>query len=485
MTEQASLSGIGNATSHAGVSRRRHRAHRPHMIYVAIGFPPAAKSSAYRLRATANQFCAAGWDVTVLTIGERAWRREFGLDHSLRAGVDPRVRVVELPLARADLETDLRTFSERRALRPGAWIADHHKRNIAMFPEPVFGGWRFALEKALLAEHKKSPADLVVTTCAPYVGLAATWKLWQTAKVPYVVDFRDGWSIDVVNGKEAFEPDSAAGQWERRLFLHATALWFVNEPIANYYCERYPEVAARISVARNGYDDDSVPPEIRRPSAEDGLVFGYLGTTSFAPVILDSALTAWRIARRRDPVLARSRLVFRGHTGAGALRGANSHVDLLKAAVEDGVSFAGPVAKAQVGATYGEWDALVLLLTGGKYMTSGKVYEFMASGLPIVSVHEIDHDATTVLTGHPLWTGPVGLDINRLADAYIEAGRLALTATDDMRAAAREYARPNARAAQLGPVVRRITETVAPHALSVDSAPTGTASMPASESVPS
>jgi glycosyltransferase involved in cell wall biosynthesis len=466
MTEQAKSSGTGIAHAHGGVSRRRaHTQHRPHVIYVAIGFPPAAKSSAYRLRATANQFCEAGWDVTVLTIGERAWHREFGLDQSLRAGVDPRVRVVELPLAREDLETDLRTFSERRALKPGTWIADHHKRNSAMFPEPVFGGWRFALEKALLGLHKKTPADLVVTTCAPYVGLAATWKLWQTAKVPYVVDFRDGWSIDVINGKEAFAVDSVAGEWERRLFLNATALWFVNEPIAEYYRKRYPEVAARVSVARNGYDDDSVPPEIRRPSAEDGLIFGYLGTTTFPPVILDSALTAWRIARRRDPVLARSQLVFRGHTGAGALRGANSHVNLLKAAVEDGVSFAGPVPKAEVGATYGGWDALVLLLTGGKYMTSGKVYEFMASGLPIVSVHEIDHDATTVLTGHPLWTGAVGLDINRLADAYLEAGQMALTATDEMRAAARANALPYARASQLGPVIRRITEMVAPYAL--------------------
>ena len=428
MTEQAKSSGTGIAHAHGGVSRRRtHRQRRPHVIYVAIGFPPAAKSSAYRLRATANQFCAAGWDVTVLTIGERAWHREFGLDHSLRAGVDPRVRVVELPLAREDLETDLRTFSERRALKPGAWIADHHKRNSAMFPEPVFGGWRFALEKALLAEHKKTPADLVVTTCAPYVGLAATWKLWETAKVPYVVDFRDGWSIDVINGKEAFTADSVAGEWERRLFLSATALWFVNEPIAEHYRAALPGGRRAHFGRAQWLRRRQRAAEIRRPSAEDGLIFGYLGTTTFPPVILDSALTAWRIARRRDPVLARSRLVFRGHTGAGALRGANSHVNLLRSAVEDGVSFAGPVPKAEVGATYGGWDALVLLLTGGKYMTSGKVYEFMASGLPIVSVHEIDHDATTVLTGHPLWTGAVGLDINRLADAYIEAGQMALT----------------------------------------------------------
>jgi hypothetical protein len=432
---------------------------RPHVIYLAIGFPPAAKSSAYRLRATANEFCAAGWDVTVLTIGQRAWHREFGLDHTLSEGVDRRVRVVELPLVREDLETDLRAFSEKRALRPGVWIADHHNRNKAMFPEPVFGGWRFALENALLSQHRRHPADLVVVSCAPYVGLAATWKLWETARVPYVVDFRDGWSIDVINGKEAFAADSIAGQWERRLFMNATALWFVNDPIADFYRERYPEAAARIAVARNGYDDDSVPSRVRRSMASDELVFGYLGTTTFPPFVLDSALTAWRIARRRDPVLARARFEFRGHTGAGALRGGNSHVDLLKSGI-DGVSFDGSVPKAQVGDTYGRWDVLVLLLTGGKYMTSGKVYECMASGLPVMSVHEIDHDATTVLTGHPMWIRAVGLDVNLLAQSYIDAAKMAIGATDELRDSARAHARPYARSAQLEPVIRDITDRV-------------------------
>ncbi len=44
------------------------------------------------MRETANQFAAQGWDVTVVTIVQEAWEREFGLDHTLSEQVDPASR---------------------------------------------------------------------------------------------------------------------------------------------------------------------------------------------------------------------------------------------------------------------------------------------------------------------------------------------------------------------------------------------------------
>lgn len=436
---------------------------RPHAIYLAIGFPPAAKSSAYRLRETANQFVAQGWDITVITICQQAWEREYGLDHTLSEKVDPRVRVVELPLIREDLETDIRAFSEERSLDPAGWIKRLRKREQKAFPEPVFGGWRYELEKAVLRLHREHPADLLLASCAPYVNLAATWKLWEEHKVPFAVDFRDGWSLDVIGGGEAFTRDSVSGRWESTVLEHAQAVWCVNDPIAGFYRERYPHLAERVHVVRNGYDEDSLPDiSGRSPDPAAGLTFGYLGSVNFSPAFLESVLDAWRIARRDDPLLARSRFEVRGHIGAGAAREANRHMDLLKEAAVDGVSFGGPVPKAELAATYGSWDALVLMLVGGRFVTSGKVYEFMASGLPVLSAHDIEHDASNVLAGHPLWTGAVGLEPHRLAHSFTEAGRLAVKATDADRAAARELARRFARPAVIAPAVRHLTELVRP-----------------------
>jgi glycosyltransferase involved in cell wall biosynthesis len=435
---------------------------RPHAFYLAIGFPPAAKSCAYRMRETANQLYAAGWDVTVITICQEAWEREFGLDHSLSADVHPAVRIVELPLMREELDTEIRGFSRDRAIDPGAWHAQAKADQLSTFPELVFGGWRPALEEAILDLHRRDPADLLVTTCGPYVNIAATWKLWEAYQVPYVVDFRDGWSIDVVRGVVPFEVDSVAGQWEKKTLEQALEVWCVNEPIADHYRERYPSIADRVHVVRNGFDPSSIPAANRRPDPEAGLHFGYLGTMTFGHDLLASVLDAWRKARAEDPVLARSTFELRGHIGAGSSRQDNAYMELLAAAADDGVTFAGPVPKAQVATVYGSWDVIVFIATGGRYVTSGKVYEAFASGMPVVSAHSVEHDASVVLAESTMWTGAVGHDPQRLAELFRTAARMALEATDEQRAATRAAAAKYARAAQIEPAVRRITAAVRP-----------------------
>jgi glycosyltransferase involved in cell wall biosynthesis len=284
--------------------------------------------------------------------------------------------------------------------------------------------------------------------------------LWQEHRVPYAVDFRDGWSIDVIRGTEAFSRDSVRGRWEDRVLAKALAVWCVNEPIAQFYRDRYPQLASGVRVVRNGYDRDSIPARVLTPDPAAGLTFGYLGSVNFPAAFLRSVLAGWRLAREADPVLARSTFEVRGHIGAGHAREDNDHVELLRAAAADGVTFAGPVAKAEVAGTYGRWDALVLMLVGGGYVTSGKVYEFMATGLPVLSAHEADHDAGNALAGHPLWTGAVGIDPERLADAFVRAGRMAQEATEAQRATARARADRFARDAQLVPAVRELTALV-------------------------
>ncbi len=449
---------IANPRAASRAPKPESRSRRPHAIYLAIGFPPAAKSCAYRMRETANLLAGMDWDVTVVTIADSSWEREFGLDYTLSDAVDPRIQIMKLPLVREDLETDIRAFSEQRSLDPQGWIAGLRKRAQAQFPEPVFGGWRDALENGVLRVHREHPADLLVTTCAPYVNLAATWRLWEEAGVPYVVDFRDGWSIDVIDGSEAFAPASVAGKWERKVLDQALAVWCVNDPIAQFYRDRYPHLAERVRVVRNGFDADSIPEVARRPNDGEGLTFGYLGSVNFAPAVLDAVLTGWQFAAESDPVIAKSRFEVRGHIGAGALRGVNPHRELLKAAEPWGVSFGGPVAKSDVAETYARWDALVLILVGGRYVTSGKVYEYAASGLPIVSAHDVDHDAVSILSGYPFWTGAVGLQPKRLAESFVRAARFALDATDEQRQAARRFAHAFTRRHQLEPALQEAIE---------------------------
>lgn len=432
----------------------------PHLIHLAIGFPPAAKSSTFRLRETANLFAELGWDVSVITLHEEAWMRESGIDRSLSAGVHPNVDVIELPIGRTDLEPNIRTYSKLRARHPKRWQAQERRRELAIFPEPVFGSWRPALEEAVTSIHARKPADLVIASSAPYTTLAAAWKPWEDHRVPYVVDFRDGWSINVLNGREAFPLDSPAGQWEHKVIGHAEALWTVNRPIQQWYQERYPERADRVRVVRNGFDP--MPMATRGDRDPDlGLTFGYIGTASFSAAQLKALLAGWRAAREIEPVLARSTLEFRGHFGISMGRGMTTVARMIHEAEDDGVFYGGPVPKAEVGEVYSGWDAGVLLLAGGTYVTSGKVYEYLASGLPIMSAHAAEHAAVEVLEGYPLWVPPPPeWSAENAVVSFVKTARMALTTTDDDRGKAREHAEQYSRRAVMEPAVREIAALV-------------------------
>jgi hypothetical protein len=406
--------------------------------------------------------------VTAVTIHDAGWEREFGVDPSQSVGVHPRVRVVKLPLSREDLEPDIRTYSELRARQPRKWLAELRKREVESFPEIVFGSWRVALEEGVLTVHADRPADLMLVSPAPNAGLAAAWRLWSERDVPYGVDYRDAWSLNVLTGEEAFPVDAPAGEWESRVIEHAIAVWCVNDAIADFYRNRYPKVADRVRTVQNGFDSLVVPKQIRRPDVERGLTYGYIGTANFPADMLRPLVEGWRRARATDALLERSRLVFRGHFGAGLARGATRHVAMITSGATDGVSYEGPVAKRDLAHVYGQCDALVLILAGGRYVTAGKTYEYAASGLPIMSVHAGWHGATEILEDYPLWVPPpVPLDADNVAESFLATARLVIKTTDDQRARAAEYGGSYERRAMLGPAVRALTEAIAGETTSV------------------
>lgn len=433
----------------------------PHLIYLAYGFPPAAKSGSYRMRALANAFAEDGWDVTAVSLADDSWHREMGLDLTMLEGLHPRVRRVAIPVAREDLEPDLRLWSKDRATDPDAWRTAFLERSQGPFPEPVFGLWREAFEQAVAQVHAERPADLLLASPMPYITLAAARHLQSTAGVPYVVDYRDGWCVDVVTGETAFDAGSPRGLLEADALGHASQVWFVNGRIRDFYAARHPGVADRMRVVRNGFDPDLLTePSQARPAAAP-LAFGYLGNMTLAMAQFTALLDGWRLARTTDPALAGATLTFRGHMGAGYASGAGGQAALVAARAGDGVSWGGPVGKADVKHVYAEWDVLVLALIGGHYVTSGKVYEYLATGLPIVSAHAYDHAASEVLDGHPLWARAASTEPEDLAEAFRVGAHLALSATAEQRIAASDHAQQFTRPRLIEPAVAEAIALVA------------------------
>jgi glycosyltransferase involved in cell wall biosynthesis len=433
---------------------RRHsvRPSRPRIVYVAFYFPPTRASGVYRSRATANHLAAAGWDVTVLTPQREFFTRYINsFDPSLDATVRGDVQVDRVGFPGRAWEPDIRRYSWLRANVPALSKAINTKLENAIFPEH-YSPWIPRVVRRIRELHRRAPVDLVLATGNPFSAFAAAWAAHRLTGIPYVVDYRDSWTLDLFKDAPAFPPDHPAWRWERRILDRAARIVFVNDPLREWHAARYPQDAERMLVVQNGYEPEilgDLPPAapVVADRIERPLRFGYMGTlTQHVPV--EPFLDGWRLARAADPALASATMHVFGHLGFFPASATVLRAKLPRDG-EDGVHYEGSVPKAEVGRAYAGLDVLVLMLAGGRYVTSGKVYEYMAAGRPIVSVHDPDSAARGPLTGYPLWFPVRELTGEEVARALREAADAARIADPALVAAARAHATRFTRDAQL------------------------------------
>jgi glycosyltransferase involved in cell wall biosynthesis len=402
----------------------------------------------HRALATANGLVDAGFDVTVLTCDRDTFFRFTRADPTLESLVHPDIDVVRVPFSWPIMERDIRRWDRARARDPLTWRERRPLEDRRHYPETGYGPWREPLVAAARQVHASRPVDVTVATANPNVDVEAAHRLFLDHGVPFVMDQRDAWVLDVF--QETVTDDPAVLALEAAYVRDAHETWLVNQPIRDWYADRYPDHADRIHVVANGFDEALAPaPRLAPPAAGEPLTFGYVGTITPAMPVTEF-LEGWALARADDPEIAAATADLWGYLGFFAGR-TESHATLLDQYAGQGVSYRGPVAKTGVRATYESFDALLLILGTGRYVTSGKVFEYMASALPIVSVHHPDVDASRVLDGYPLWFRARSLDPADIAVALSEGAAAARTASAEARQACADFAATYDRRNQLGP----------------------------------
>lgn len=431
----------------------------PHVLYVAWGFPPFRGGGAYRTLATVNALSAAGFRVTVLTADRESFRRYSESDESLEGAVSADVDVVRIPFEWPTRDMDIRQWDRARALDPLGWLDRYRDHETDVFPEPHFGPWHDALVEAAEEVHRSAPVDLVVGSANPNVDFAVGEHLHRRYGVPHVMDYRDAWRLDVYSGAELWTEDPRVAEFEGRAIASATEVWFVNEPIRAWHRSMYPEAAERMHVVENGFDAAVRPaPHLKAPASDRGLRFAYVGTIG-PRVPMAEMVEGWIRAARSSEELGRARADVWGSITSPR----SSAATILPDAEPYGVHYRGAVRKAHVTEVYRDADVLLLTLSAGRYVTSGKVYEYMATGLPILSVHEPTNAASDVLRDYPLWVAVSDLTDSAIADGLVEAAHLARTATPEQRRRAAEHGGRFERAAQLRPVASRLHRALTGH----------------------
>jgi glycosyltransferase involved in cell wall biosynthesis len=435
------------------------------VLYIAFYFPPSRASGVYRARATANYFADRGWDVTTIAAPMSFLNNlTDSLDEQLQSTVDPRIKIERVDFHGFAFNRDIREFSLFRRNTPVAAARLHKWSNHHVFPE-AYASWGWAVARHAIRLNARERFDLVVATGNPFASFAAAWLINRMTGVPYAIDYRDSWTLDLFNDGPAFEKGHIAWRWERRIIKRASMVTFVNEALRGWHADQYPDAAHKLMVVPNGWDPElmqatSVGDADDPSDADHPLRFAYFGTVTQSQPI-EELVAAFDIAREH-PELADAELNIHGHLGF--FKGGNLSIlsrlglsdESDAAAHVEGIHYRGPVSKLEVASVYERSDVLVFLAGGARYVTSGKIFEYMATGKPIVSVHEPGIAATEVLAGYPLWFSADSLNPDAVAQAMIGAGKAARDITPELRAAGRAHAAAYTRQAVLAPYEERL-----------------------------
>lgn len=354
-------------------------------------------------------------------------------------------------------EKDVRQFGKLRRNFPTAAASLYKMFQSKVFPEHYLTWIPGVLSSAVKA-HFKDKFDLVIATGNPFASFAAAQTLGRLLRIPYAVDYRDSWTFNQFTEELKFPEDSKAFEWESKVLRDASEIVFVNDGMRQWHIDRYPDAADRMTVVPNGWEPELlgaaeyVPPDDKRP-----LRFGYLGTvTSYLP--LEELFDGWRLARSH-PLLQDAELNIHGHLGFFPTDVAPL-MERLPLSEDIGVHYRGAFDKTEVKTLYAQTDALVFCVPGARYVTSGKVFEYMASGKPIVSAHRPDIAAAEVLEGYPLWFHGDKLSAEDVARSFIEAAEAARGADRTQHALAVKHAHSYTRTATLGPWEERMRTLV-------------------------
>lgn len=340
-------------------------------VFIARVFPPSAGGGVQRPLKLAKHLAALGWNARVIAgkpVGEQ--------DPSLLEELPPEVSVHR---ARISIADGSRRFL--RALRLGRL----HRQAVdgLLLGDEGFGD---LAETVAVAVAAGQGAQAVLATSHPFSSVVAGAIAARMLSVPLIADLRDPWAL----APRARFPEAlraVATELEARTLAQAVEVTIVSPSMRELLP---PSAAIRATVAPNGFD----PADFEGPAEpKDPGVFRvvYAGTLYGA--------------RRPEPVLAALRAVEAEVLASGrrleilVAGAAHEHTETLRASGLP-LTLCGYLPHQKATALLRSADALLVLVgveLADRHAPSGKLYEAIAAGPPVIAWARTDGEAARVL----------------------------------------------------------------------------------------
>jgi glycosyltransferase involved in cell wall biosynthesis len=148
-------------------------------------------------------------------------------------------------------ELSKQSFSLRSRRAYLAWLDFVHQ-----------GGWARSAANLGTSLTQKGHYVAVVSSGPPHMAHEAGRLIARHARIPFIADFRDPWSLQERVGEQMASPVwfKLAERYESRAVRDAAVVSMNTDASRDAMQARYPEAADRIITVRNGCDDDPLPP---------------------------------------------------------------------------------------------------------------------------------------------------------------------------------------------------------------------------------
>jgi glycosyltransferase involved in cell wall biosynthesis len=363
-------------------------------------FPPSGGPGVQRILKFVKYLPAYGWAPDVLTVRDGAYpERDPSLEADVPAGVgvhrtaswDP-YRLYARFTGQAGDDAVVQGSVEGREADWKEQLARWVRANVFL-PDARVGWVPFAVARGrrLLAE---GDYDAILTTGPPHSTHLAGSLLQRWTDVPWLADFRDPWTDinyyhELPHTRWARRLDAAL---ERHVLRGAQAVTTVSPHWRDLLRSKSDRTdASAFSVIQNGYDEEDIPPGPARPT-DEAFEITHVGSlyASRNPVALWRALR--RLADRAAVPDLRIRLV-------GAVD-PNVFASLREHGLAPRTEHVSYVPHAEAVRQMRRAGLLLLSIEAfpeATGMMTGKIYEYLACGRPVLGIGPPDGDAAALL----------------------------------------------------------------------------------------
>lgn len=368
------------------------------VLVVSFDFPPARTSAVYRMTGLCKYLVGAGWHPTVLS----AFVTEGDSDPALLDRLPPAVRIVRAKYNRIfaweqaassavkkvgalSPTDDKGTYPPARFPSLDRWLRrmGDFLRSCLYFPDHTVGWIPSALGEAIRL-HRQQPFDVVYCTSPPRSSLIVGWMMKVLLRARWVLELMDPWYPP---------PQQPLRRWFEhrllgRLLRSADAVVVMVPGHAEDLHQTFAVPHEKMTVVRNGFDEDDFRPEPEPEPDAELMPPGFLHFSHFGTVYPENSGLFFpalcELVEERPELRQRLRVNMFGHP----------YEPFLQRYAQEGplagvLRIHGFIPHSRV-LQYMRASDLLLLFWGrsdfSRLAAAGKTYEYLRIGRPIFAV---------------------------------------------------------------------------------------------------